>query len=351
MSLSFELEIKSLLDAPLSPDETAERLMSSVESDEDGLLAVDLVVPLARFLLHAGLYSKLILFVMRHWSKPEFPVPWPYFLEAIALSRSGISGALAEALIRGIDETRGRAEASRSRALDPHLPANKQERADRRLKMIKNFQQEKEEMLEQLVTLRTQQLYEQEKRLLEKLQRMFPTDGDVRKEAREHKERYALEILARHNRLSPSARFDDLAREPGEEKFLLAFVDALRVAAAAHADLIPDFAVAAAMVERWEDALGLLALSEDDGASTQWLRLELLLAARRHLELLQELARVEVTQAPDPEAFFATAYLRAQALWGLGQKHTAIEVMESLLAARPQYRSGHSLLNAWRGHQ
>ncbi|HRO68156.1 MAG TPA: hypothetical protein PL182_11375, partial [Pseudobdellovibrionaceae bacterium] len=68
----------------------------------------------------------------------------------------------------------------------------------------------------------------------------------------------------------------------------------------------------------------------------------------RLVELLHELARVELLQSEDSETFFATAYLRAQALWGLGQKHAAIEVMESLLASRPQYRSGLSLLSLWR---
>ena len=109
-----------------------------------------------------------------------------------------------------------------------------------------------------------------------------------------------------------------------------------------------DLAVIAAMIDLWDDAIELLAMAPDAGRRG-WLRLELMLGANRNLELLNELAVVEQAHSEDPETFYATAYLRAQALWALGQEEQAVEILESLLSARPQYRAGVSLLTLWRG--
>lgn len=349
---SFEAEIKRVLDQ-IPADEpkrlamVAEALISAVEN-QSVELPDDHVTELARFLLLSGLYKELIQFVLRHFREDGFPIPWPYFLDAIHFSGNGeIPADLADALIEGIDGTNGRISASRSKALDHRAPTFRQERADRRVRALKAARRQKEQLLEQLVTLRTQQLFEQERQVLQKLQKMYPQDAEVLSELRAHKERYALEILARHSRFSRNIRFQEVPTEPELEAIRPALSTLLREAAEENPILALDFAVAAAMLEMWEEALTLLEFSPDS-VQARWLRLELLLSAGRHLELLQEIARVELLHAEDAETFFATSYLRAQALWGLGQKHTAIEVMESLLAARPHYRAGLSLLSLWR---
>ena len=340
------MEIKTLLDELNDPRAAGERLLSSIENAQDGLQAEN-IVPLCRFFLNGGLYQGLIEFVLRHFRKPDFIIPWPYFLEAIALSRPEVTELLAKELMKGIDEQRQREQASRSKALDVYFPEMKSERADRRLQALKSYRREKDQLIEQLYTLRTQQLFEQEKLVLQKLQKMFPTDEDVLREARNHKDRYALEILSRHSRFQKTQRFEENFRDTATEALKPNFAAALKAKTAEQPALGLDFAIAAAMLELWEDALEILSMAEDSVA-VQWLRLEILLQAGRHLELLNEIGKVEVTQSANPDTFIATAYLRAQAHWGLGQKHSAIEIMESLLAAFPQYRAGLSLLTTWR---
>lgn len=349
MSASLELEIKSLLDELGRPSAVAERLIPYIEGSED-LLTPDVILTLSRFLLHAGLYAELIGFVSRHVKQENFKVPWPYFLEAIALSRQGFDDMLADVLLEGIDEQGQRADASRSKALDLHTPELRAERADRRLQALKQHRREKDRLIEQLATLRTQQLYEQERQLLLKLQKMYPGDADIAREAKNHKERYALEILSKHSRLSKTFSFEALPADNDVETLKAGFADVLIRAAEADPDAALDLAISAAMLELWETALDALSFAPESRAR-DWLHLELLLGARRFLEMLHLLAHVEQTHADDPEAFFATAYLRAQALWGLGQKEQATEVLESLLASRPQYRAGVSLLSHWRSGQ
>src|SRR5690606_30020977 len=99
----------------------------------------------------------------------------------------------------------------------------------------------------------------------------------------------------------------------------------------------------------FETALEIIDLAPIEEEALAWLRLEALLGCRRFIELLTELTNMEMALSHEPETFFATAYLRAQAFWGLGQKHNAIEVLEGLLASRPHYRAASSLLTLWSG--
>ncbi|HRO68155.1 MAG TPA: hypothetical protein PL182_11370, partial [Pseudobdellovibrionaceae bacterium] len=281
MSNSLELEIKILLDQipaddPTRMNQIASTLIASLEGSEEGL-STDHVHTLARFLLNAGLHSELIHFVLKHFREFQFPIPWPYFLEAIQRSGGDLEPELAEALLQGIDATDARGFASRSKALDAHAPTLRAERADRRLQALKAARRNKEMMLEQLVTLRTQQLYEHEKQVLQKLQKMYPRDPEVLREVQAHKERYALEILSKHSRFSRALRFEENSKDADIENLKPGLSGLLKEAAHETPSLALDFAVAAAMLEMWEDALALLEFSDDTGQA-RWLRLELLLA-------------------------------------------------------------------------
>ena len=101
------------------------------------------------------------------------------------------------------------------------------------------------------------------------------------------------------------------------------------------------------MLDQFEDSLHILSFSNDESEAFLWFRLEALLKARHFVEVLHEITHIELQFAHEPETFFATAYLRAQAYWGLGQKHSAMEVMDSVLVSRPHYRAASALLSLW----
>ncbi|MEN0060160.1 MAG: hypothetical protein AAGB31_15080, partial [Bdellovibrio sp.] len=272
-----------------------------------------------------------------------------YFLEALGALSGTLDERALRALVEGIEEENQQAEASRAAALYNILPTLVEWKMERQTKIQDEYLRNKKVLLDQLITLRTQQLYEQEKNLLQRLQKLYPHDSEILLEAGEHRQRHALEILQRHSPKSSSRLFEDLdPRDPEVEKALAVVLQSLHEQASRYPDMCFDFAVAAFMLEAYEEALSLLSQSEVTSALL-WFRLEILLQCRRFVELLSELAQVEVLFAEEPETFFATAYLRAQALWGLGQKHTAMEVLEGLLAARPHYRAASTLMSLWRG--
>lgn len=346
MSTFIELEIYALLNELGDPALVADKLIQNLEASEDTLTPENLE-GLSAFLWHCGFHATLLDFVLRHLDDENFPIPWAYFLGAIHTVNPNLDEETRTALKEGILTLEAQGEAGRAKAVEELFPGVSW-RQDRKYNIHKDHLRQKKNYLDQLVTLRTQQLYEQEKNLLGFLQNLYPGDEEVLKELSEHKQRYALEILARRTPLARSYTIEESPLPPDQRQALEEILKAMKAEVQSAPELAYDFAIAAWMLDAYPEALELLDLApESDGKN--WFRLELLLLNRLFLELLQDLARVELYYAAEPDTFFATAYLRAQAMWGLGQRHIAIEVLESLLSAQPHYRAGSSLLAIWRG--
>lgn len=302
---------------------------------------------LARYLLLSGQDMKLINYVLENIQQPEFPIPWPYFLEALTPLSPHINSDFAQSLKEGIVEQKAQLDASRSDALKQKLPELQFWGETRQAQALELYKNKKIQLLDQLSFLRAQRLYAQEKELLKTMLGYFPNDPVVRKELEEHKERYAFEILSRKKVKPKSLLSEDLNKlEPDAQKILKISGESVKEEVARNPQSAFDFAVAAFMMEAYEEAYELLANIEED-ESILWFKLEVLLKTRRFLELLTALNIAEQRFADDPETFFATAYLRAQALWGLGQKSAAREVMTGLLAARPHYRAAAAIMSIW----
>ena len=109
-----------------------------------------------------------------------------------------------------------------------------------------------------------------------------------------------------------------------------------------------NLAIGLYFIELYHEALQVIRRAPESSAK-DWFYLELLLRCGRYLECLDEVNQIELKYSADPESTFAATYIRAQALWGLGQTGSAIELLRSIVDIRPSYRSAHSLLNEWAG--
>lgn len=348
MSTYIELEIQNLLNEEQDLSKICDRLIQNIEHSPDHFTQ-DNINSLARFFIKSQKPVKLIQFILSHIDNESFPIPWPYFLEAL----ESVSGELDEktlnAILEGIQESNAENEAAKSSALNDLLPSLGGWRSNRKYKIHKDYLNNKRFLLDQLVTLRTQQLYKNEKSLLGRLQKLYPGDSEILKEVSEHKQRHALEVLQRRSPRPRTLKTEDFGpKDPEIENAQQALIQSLTEHAEQNPEMAFDFAIVTFILESYEQSLDLLSFT-DETISILWFRLEVLLKCRRFVELLNELAKVELLFAHEPETFFATAYLRAQAMWGLGQRHTAIEILEGLLASRPNYRAAGALLSIWRG--
>lgn len=353
LSNYVELEIQNLLNSlgtslsnPSELPQVGQKLIEGLENSSEHFTAENIKAA-SLFLLNSGQHKALISFYFRHLENPEFPFVWSHFLQSLSTQKNLLTEKLLAAIQEALEETSGMDEASRSSGAQQILPDLKPIQAKIQKDRLAAYQADKQQLLDQLFTLRTQQLYQQEKALLNRLQKLYPGDPAVKKEVQEHKQRYALEVLQRHSPQNRKfAREDVEVLAPDVAQALQILNADLLVKAEAHPEIAIDLCLLAIMLESYETALHILEYCEET-PSSWWLRMEVLLRCRRYLELLTDLSRLEVLLAHDAETFFASAYLRAQALWGLGQKHTATEVLEGLLAARPNYRSASALFGAW----
>lgn len=346
MTLSLELEIKTLLEEFRDPEVVAEKLIKLFEDQPEDWTAESLR-DLSRFLLSCGLYQQLVSFCLRNINHKKFVMPWSYFIESLTKGLPDLEEDVVKFLVMGIEDDNAAEQVCLADGAERFLKKSTQWRNELKRKRRKRATELKQQMLDELLTLRTQQLYEQEKIMLGKMQRMFPGDQDIIEEIREHKERYALDILSRR---SPLGRAREIA-EPPMPPEMQAVAEVFKHSVIEMADVYPeiafDFAVAAFMIDEPSASLAILEKMELT-TEQRWFYLEVKLKCRHFLEVLAELSPIELKLAHEPETFFATAYLRAQAYWGLEQKHVAIEILENLLLARPNYRSGSVLLDLWR---
>ncbi len=343
MSINLELEIKNFLLKEGSLDQAIENIIQMVESNPDGLDPSD-VITLCRFLIQGQAYPAVVHFVFKHWDQKDFIIPWPYFLKAL---EPRMTIELAEILWEAISENKGFTQACRSFSIDRFYPPMIDKRHLRRKHLVQNVQKRREEIEAELSTLHDRQLFEKEKALLRRLLRMYPNDPELLKKSSDLRERGALEIIAKHAPLRRSIIWDDEKKNSEIEAAAESWSHCLLETAARSPEVVYELSIAAYMIGLFETSLKILDF-EPDQKKHLWFRLEVLLQSRRYLELLTRIAQVELHFSSDPETFFATAYLRAQAMWGMGQKQTAFEMMESLLTARPGYRLGLTLLSQWR---
>ena len=346
MLLSLELEIKSLLDEFHEPEVVAEKLVKLFDDHKEEWSEKN-VQELCRFMLNCSLYQNLIRFCLKYLPEKRFTLPWPYFIEALTQGLPDLEEDIVKFLVMGIEEEKAQEAVSLAKGGERFVPETKELRLDRKRKRRREASRIKQELMEELLTLRTQQLYDQEKALLGKMQRMFPGDQDIIDEIREHKERYALDILARRSPLSRGHTIEEHEVSPEVAAQTAELVKAIKMAASVYPEMAYDFAIASYMLDEVQashDILESLELMPHE----MWFFLEVKLKCRRFLEVIDELNRLELALATEPETFFATAYLRAQAYWGLDQKHIAIEILENITAARPHYRASSALLDLWR---
>ncbi|WP_413290842.1 hypothetical protein [Bdellovibrio sp. HCB337] len=346
LTLSLELEIKTLLEEFRDPEVVAEKLIKLFEDHPEDWSAESLQ-QLSRFLLSCGLYQVLISFCMKHITAKNFMMPWAYFVEALARGIPDLEEDIVKFIVMGIEEENAIEQACLAQGSERFIKKSTQWKNELKRKRRKASTQLKQRMFDELLTLRTQQLYEQEKTMLSKMQRMFPGDQDIVEEIRQHKERYALDILSRRAPLSRSHSIQEAPPSPEARAMAEALKHTLVKAGELYPDMAFDFAVAAYMMDEPQASLAILERLNLSVSET-WFYLEVKLRCRHFLEVLNELNHLEVKLAHEPETFFATAYLRAQAYWGLAQKHVAIEILESILVSRPNYRAGSALLDMWR---
>jgi hypothetical protein len=353
VSSAIESEIRKLFsesgDALFVAAQLGKRWDAGILSNED-------VRSLTRFMIHTGLLPDLFNH-LRKLLKKDARIPWSAFIEALDCVEAQLSQVERDAIFEGVESQSKTYEEdllvhdlAQSKGLDRFDPRPIEARR-KQIEIAKRLREEKRaELRRRLEYARVNRLITQERRTLEEIQALDPTDPELRREQHLFEFREAQEIV--ENALAHAPPKSELERKysrlsPEAKEAARPIINQARqMAKSANEQELYDLAMMLIFMELYSEALALLE-SRRVSDRIDWLILETMIMAQQYAAALGEVENLEVKFAGSSEAPFALTYARSRALWGLGDTVTAIELMRSLVKVRPSYRSASTLLQQW----
>jgi hypothetical protein len=354
----LEAEISVLLKEHRQPERVAEILLKRWSS---GQFSLEEQSDCALFLVAAGLYPLLFKHVLNLLNQKILPqLPWTAIAEGFGRAKLKPSEQEIDALIEGAQKQNAEPALLRSYQLDLWSRAftsrreqlaraeNKEMHAEQRWENDLQVSALKNRPAQQNPVLKTDHISpkKREHRL---------RDGDEFHTP--SVESFSPEIMLAKQVIDKSFSSQNLTEQ------LRRKLDRLPEELTSMKDLIVNRSVEMAQNDphlAYDLALNLHFMSLDSdairvlefalpSAAVDWLRLELMIQSRQFVSALDIATRMEIDYAADPESAFAVAYNRARALHGLGEIGSAIELIETLVRVRPNYKSAEALLREWLG--
>jgi hypothetical protein len=339
---SLELEIRNLLLARASTRDIVDRLMARFS--DPNFSPEDRRQTLA-FAWNAGLYQHVIAH-FPELLRTRKRIGWAWFAELVHKAKKSAGKEWTEALLKGARRQNDAADLTLCRSWDEKIP----QIADWRKEVMRDRKEQmgrqRQVLFDKLAFFRNEQMAEEERRLLTLLRKMYPGDSEIDTLEAEFIERWARHVITKHSAGEHWLERTELLWDDAVLEAVRPLFDEIRGLVEARPALTYDFAVALLMMDLEQFACELLPAVAKDPA-TDWLRAEALLRSHRYVDCLDHLTGLEMRYGGYPETAFAITYLRAQSYWGLGQNSRGVELLQTLVAVRPHYRSAASLLKQW----
>jgi tetratricopeptide (TPR) repeat protein len=355
-----ELQIQQLLLGKSAPEKVVENLINLYSPETQP--SKEELEKIAIFLLTTGTYIELNQYLSKALIY-SLDIPWGHYCESIFLSSALITETIKSALLEGAKATNSLNELSRSNKLDFYEEGLKTIREEKRKKLDKDREKEKQELFSNFETLNAQGLVEDADEIFQKLLLKFPDDPNIAALSKKGKKlvsTHQLEKFVKKNKEIYLPLEIYVPPSPESQEILNAIKSSMDEAlheqevhfGKEDLELRHDFIIAELMLENYSDALNLCPVVASTNAkfaeNTLWVRLEILFQLRKFVELLEEIKLIEPLFKPRPDATIALSYLKALCLWELDEATLAIHTMESIVFIRPHYRSASIILQEWK---
>jgi tetratricopeptide (TPR) repeat protein len=339
-----ELEIQKLLRRKKKP---AEVLRYAIDYIIDPKKTWEEKRAMYLFLYRWGKNSTLAHAMMDALASKE-RVPFDILIEVTAASGIRPGKTAVEAILKGLRKQNATEEVLSATGWDQHDERFNLIRRERLDKRVGEAKAAKESMLDKFNFLKGQRLVEQAGRVLRRMLELYPDDKEFIKIKQDFDEQWAREVVSGHMATLTHQRLErnDNENSASDEQMLKEFLAGGEKLALDRRELAADLAIAFLFMNEKVPALEILHWAPVSAAN-DWLRAELLVDARHHVEALEHLNDLEVKYASDPETTFAVSYLRARCFKELGQKDAALEILQSIVRIRPNYRSAQALFLEW----
>jgi tetratricopeptide (TPR) repeat protein len=345
LSPTLELEIQQLMVTVGK----AEVVINDLVNRFDQFTQPEEIFTICQFFINSGQIQKFISVCLRQVEKNDY-IPWTLVMEVAGLNKLSLNNEIVIELLRAYQKTDPKFDTLLSFQLDHWSEEFVKVREAANISWENRHIEKKKDLKDQLQFLKAQRIDEEEAKVLEKFENMFPDDTDIKRQRQDLVERKARDVLSKS-----SGR--DVVDEPveqklgvDEQKFKKLLTEACFEKISKNPNHAYDLSLLLYFMGFYDTSLEMIRLSPPTTAA-DWFRLELLLMARRYVEALTETSQLELKYAQFPEATIAALYSRARAMWGLHRSDEAIELLKRLIDIRPNYLSANSLLQEWAGHQ
>ena len=348
---NLELEIHSLFMNGSTPEHICYEIVSKYEKND--VLSPSEIESISHFLMSVGRFDILFKFYLTALLKNSTATfPWGYFTKAILEQWAQIPEEVIDLIDFSLKSQSFEDSAFKVPELLEAIPAL----AAKEKKNLHQFQVDqlelKTKLIAQLNYNRLYQLHDQEDQVLAQLVKNFPLDMEVRLLHQAHLEKKADEIMSRiraHRRTSILPLKE--VETPDSLDFISQLSQLVQGLTKHYLKVAPEqiynLALLCKSFELYELSINILNQAPENFAG-EWLKAEILFEDGRFLDLLKQIEMIEKNLSSTPDSTFGALYFKAQAYYGLGQKDLAIHMMESLIHARPSYRSSETLLHEWK---
>lgn len=298
------------------------------------------------FGLNAGLYQQMLANFVEVFHE-KTPTPWGHFLVLLDKLKIKPGPEIIESVIKGAKRQERVENLSLVHSWDLLDPRFSQMRQEVEKARKQKFSDKKQMLLDKIEFYRNQRMADEERRAIRVLLKMYPDDPLVKSEFDQFQKQWARDVVARNtdenrdNRILQNPKLDTV-----HVKTAKILVDAMLMEAQKKPHSAYNFAIGLKMMGLAEFGLRVLQFADDNWAS-EWLGIELLIDCGRFVDCLNAVHELELKYADDPETTFAATYARAKALHGLGQSGPAIDLLQSIVNVRPNYRSAFTLMTEW----
>jgi tetratricopeptide (TPR) repeat protein len=340
LASKMEQEIHKLLqqtEVSLVADDLLKRWLRDELSPEDQIIVGNL-------LINAGFLPTLKDHFVRLLTQDKF-VSWVPLFELFNRMNVKLSAEMLEQIVVGMTEQNNLEELVHNKnfahAYERFKPVY-QKLLDEK---IKKFNARKKTLIEKLQRAVNDSVDEEVQKISTELQQTFPEDQEIQSLKDDLDIARIRKLLKKKEReLTEKIDWsmpDDLAEETQK------LFESVEQAAKQNPAQAYDCAILLAQVDAFEEALKCLELAPDS-LPKDWLKMDLLIKSKNYLAALNESLEIEKKYLKDPNTIFATLLLRSQALYGLGEKDQAIQILEKIIEVQPKNQNARILLHRWR---
>jgi tetratricopeptide (TPR) repeat protein len=336
----MEQEIHKLLqqsEVSLVADDLLKRWLRDELSPEDQIIV-------GNFLINAGFLPTLKDHYVRLLTQDKF-VSWVPLFELFNRMNIVLSPEKLEQIIVGMTEQNNLDELVQHKNFAhvyERLKPVYQKLLDEK---IKKFNARKKTLIEKLQRAVNDHVDEEVQKISVELQQTFPEDEEIQNLKDDLDIARIRKLLKKKEReLSEKIEWsipDDLTQET--KKLFVAVEEAAKK----NPEQAYDCAILLAQVDAFEEALKCLEYAPNS-LPKDWLKMDLLIKSKNYLTALNESLEIEKKYLKNPDTLFATLLLRSQALYGLGEKEKAVQILEKIIEVQPKNQSARILLQRWR---